>query len=154
MTQTSHCLRVVFLEGSRLIFNWSLFIEKSFENPLVFVRNNMCTFWIKFFGKGGYINTIHHTMLISVVTSESDLIYRLLLLWQQMWKGTVLFQLVIFPNTKICSSVVCLFSHCMMPLTLRCTTSALHPYPSWPTVYWNSTSTLTLWPQIPDCICK
>ena len=52
------------------------------------------------------------------------------------------------------SSVVCHYSHCMMPLTLQCTISASHPCPSWPTVYWNSTSTLTLWPQIPDYICK
>lgn len=48
----------------------------------------------------------------------------------------------------------CHFSHCMMPLTLQCTISASHPCPSWPTVYWSSTSTLMLWPQIPDCICK
>lgn len=36
-----------------------------------------------------------------------------------------------------------LFSHCMMLLTLPCTTSVSHLSPSWLTASWNSTSTLT-----------
>lgn len=52
------------------------------------------------------------------------------------------------------SSVDSHSSHCMMLLTLQCTISASHPCPSWPTVYWNSISILTHWPQIPDCTWK
>lgn len=47
-----------------------------------------------------------------------------------------------------------LFSHCTMLLTLPCTTSVSHLSPSWLTASWNSTSTLTHWPQIHSCICK
>lgn len=47
-----------------------------------------------------------------------------------------------------------LLSLCMMLLTLPCTTSASRHYLSWLTASWSSTSTLTRWPQIHNCICK
>lgn len=109
---------------------------------------------------------VHYNILVSFLySSEWPYLQNRFLLSHKVWKETVLFKLVIFLDSLISSGrwlfqyiyfsfVVCHYSHCMMPLTLQCTISASHPCPSWPTVYWNSTSILTHWPQIPDCTCK